>query len=88
MLDAPLGREVKTPSQVMAEAEERELLEEALHQLEEVDRLLVVRRKILGEDYESLAEELGITAGAVRMRVHRAIARAAAWVERRRPRTS
>jgi len=67
------GRESGTPSAELARSEERALLDSALEQLDEGERDAVVRRKILGQDYRSLAEDLGLTEGAVRMRVSRAM---------------
>jgi RNA polymerase sigma-70 factor (ECF subfamily) len=68
-----------TPSEVLSRADDLSLLERALEQLGDSDRDLVVRRALLGQDYASLAEELGITEGAVRMRMSRAVYEMSRW---------
>ena len=70
-----------TPSEAATSQEEQLLLERALDQLEELDRSLIVNRKILKQDYRSLAEDMNMTEGAVRMRVHRVMNRLTRWVE-------
>ncbi len=81
ILDARVG-ERETPDQRAARREEEATLELALDRLPEEDRELVVNRKILGQDYASLAGDLAITEGAVRTRVSRALNKVATWVQR------
>jgi RNA polymerase sigma-70 factor (ECF subfamily) len=78
-----LERDSNSPSRVAERLEDWQLLEEALDQLDEDDRVLVVHRQILEQDYRSLAEDLGISEGAVRTRVSRAMNQLARWIERR-----
>lgn len=71
---ADLASDSGTPSAAAARTEQMELLELALDRLPEVERDAIVRRKILGQDYASLADDLGLSEGAARMRVSRAMA--------------
>jgi RNA polymerase sigma-70 factor (ECF subfamily) len=73
----------QTPSRIVERLEDREFLEDALDRLDEEERTLIVRRQILEQDYVTLAEDLGITEGAVRTRVSRAMSKLARWVEKR-----
>jgi RNA polymerase sigma-70 factor (ECF subfamily) len=75
--------ESRTPSRIAERLEDWRFLEDALDRLEEEDRVLIIRRQILEEDYASLAENMGITEGAVRTRVSRAMSKLARWVEKR-----
>jgi RNA polymerase sigma-70 factor, ECF subfamily len=70
-----------TPSEAAVRREEQDLLERGMDQLEELDRTLIINRKILEQDYQSLAVDLRMTEGAVRMRVHRAMNQLTRWVE-------
>jgi RNA polymerase sigma-70 factor (ECF subfamily) len=71
-----------SPSRIAERLDDWKLLEEALDRLDEEDRALVVRRQILEQDYVTLAEDFGITEGAVRTRVSRAMSKLAHWIER------
>lgn len=64
-----------TPSQVLMLAEDVAQLERALDQLSAEDRELIVSRKLEGRTFGEIAEELGVSADAVRMRTNRALAR-------------
>jgi RNA polymerase sigma-70 factor (ECF subfamily) len=77
-----LAHESGTPAAAAARSEELLLLERALDHLEEVERDAIVRRKILGQDYPSLAEDLGLSEGAARTRVSRAMAELTRWAQR------
>ncbi len=79
---AELARDSRTPGTDAAHSEEQAALDRALTQLNEEERDAVVRRKILGQDYPSLAEDLGLTAGAARMRVSRAMVELTRWAQR------
>jgi RNA polymerase sigma-70 factor (ECF subfamily) len=70
-----------SPSEELVREEERSLLERALDQLDDADRDLVVRRAYLGQDYASLAVELGLAEGSVRMRLHRAVNAMSRWAQ-------
>ncbi len=83
-LDVPLPADnAGTPSSLLARAEELEFLDRALDHLEDADRDLVIRRKILEQDYESLAVDLRMTEGAVRMRLSRAMMEMSRWAQER-----
>jgi len=71
-----------TPSEAAARHEEIHLMEQALARLEPGEREAVVRRKCLGQDYASLASDLGLTQGGARMRVSRAMGQLARWADR------
>lgn len=75
------GRE-GTPSQALALREEEQRIEDALLSLSEEERELVTNRKLLGQDYASLAEDLGISEGAVRTKLSRALNRMTVYLER------
>jgi RNA polymerase sigma-70 factor (ECF subfamily) len=77
-----LAHDSATPSQAAAQAEELQLLERALDSLAEDERDAVIRRKILGQDYVSLAQDLGLTEGGARMRVSRALVEMTRWAQR------
>lgn len=76
------GSAVETPSQAAIRGEESELLERALDQLDELSRTLIVNRKILGQDYRSLAEDLGIPESTARSKVSQAMNRMARWMQK------
>ena len=82
-LERVAGSESQTPSRIAERLEDWQFLEDALDRLDEEERALIVRRQILEQDYITLAEDLGITEGAVRTRVSRAMSKLARWVERR-----
>ena len=65
----------------MLAQEQVELVERALGVLDELARNLVVSRRMLGQDYRSLALDHGISEGAVRMRLSRALNRMSRAIE-------
>jgi len=72
----------RSPSRIAERLEDWHFLEDALDRLDEEERTLIVRRQILEQDYQTLAEDFGITEGAVRTRVSRAMSKLARWIER------
>jgi RNA polymerase sigma factor (sigma-70 family) len=82
VLDNVPETDSRTPSRIVERLEDRRFLEDALDRLDEEERVLIIRRQILEQDYPTLAEDLGITEGAVRTRVSRAMSKLARWVER------
>src|SRR5262245_45533148 len=81
-LEGVAESDTRTPSRIVERLEDWQFLEEALDRLDEEERVLIVRRQILEQDYPTLAEDLGITEGAVRTRVSRAMSKLARWVEK------
>lgn len=82
VLDQIAEADSHTPSQVAERLEDWMFLENALDRLDEEERALIVRRQILEQDYTTLAEDFGITEGAVRTRVSRAMSKLARWIDR------
>jgi RNA polymerase sigma-70 factor (ECF subfamily) len=76
-----LAGDSATPSAAAARSEELEMLERALDRLPEGERDALVRRKILGQDYPSLAQDLGLSEAAARMRVSRAMVELSRWAQ-------
>lgn len=74
-------RDSATPSAAVVRAEEVALLERALEGLPEGERDALIRRKLLGQDYASLAHDLGLSEGAARMRVSRAMVGMTRWAQ-------
>lgn len=72
---------IATPSRHAAVREELERVERAMESLDEDDRSLIVLARIAQVPRDEIARELGIGAGAVRMRLHRALARLAVALE-------
>lgn len=72
---------IATPSRHAAVREELERVERAMESLAEEDRSLIVLTRIAQVPRDEIARELGIGAGAVRMRLHRALARLAVALE-------
>ncbi|MEM9379049.1 MAG: sigma-70 family RNA polymerase sigma factor [Planctomycetota bacterium] len=68
---------VATPSQHAAVREDLERVEAAMETLNEQERSLIVLSRIVGCSRADIAEEMGLTPGAVRMRLHRALAKLA-----------
>jgi RNA polymerase sigma-70 factor (ECF subfamily) len=68
---------VATPSRHAAVREDLERVEAAMEGLSEEDRSLIVLSRIVGCSRVEIAEEMGLSAGAVRMRLHRALAKLA-----------
>ena len=68
---------VPSPSEDASAREELALLERAIDELPEDMHELVILAKIVGLSRAAIAQELGTTEGAVRMRLHRALAQLA-----------
>lgn len=68
---------VATPSRHAAVREDLERVEAAMEQLDDEERSLIVLSRIAGCSRAEIADELGVSAGAVRMRLHRALAKLA-----------
>ena len=81
LLDEVVDADIETPSMVVSGREKHELLERALDELDAEDRALIVNRKILGQDYQSLAEDMGLSQSGVRARVARILERMKDWIE-------
>lgn len=62
--------------------ERRRAVNAALEQLDEDDRRLLLMTYVDGRDCESIVRELGISAGAIRVRRHRALKRLADLLRR------
>ncbi|MCA9196469.1 MAG: sigma-70 family RNA polymerase sigma factor [Pirellulaceae bacterium] len=60
------------PDQPLERRERVELVQQAIAQLEDEQRMVIVLREIEGCDYEQIAEILEIPLGTVRSRLHRA----------------
>lgn len=75
-------RDSRSFSRLTERLEDWELLEKALDHLGESDRGLIVHREILGQDFTSMAQDLGMTEEVVRVRVRRAMNRLAQWIEK------
>jgi len=73
---------IATPSNHAAVREELERIEPAMEELDEQDRAIIVLARIAQVPRDEIARELGIGVGAVRMRLHRALARLAVVLER------
>ena len=63
------------PDEALLEREEKGAVAEALGRLSERDRRTLVAHEVSGQDTRSLAEELGMTAGAVAAQLNRSRAR-------------
>jgi RNA polymerase sigma-70 factor (ECF subfamily) len=72
-LDIPDRSCAPTPSQVLILSEDLARLEQAMDQLPEESRELIVAVKIEGRSYQEIAHALGKTPDAVRMQVKRAL---------------
>ncbi|MEM6671843.1 MAG: sigma-70 family RNA polymerase sigma factor [Planctomycetota bacterium] len=66
---------IATPSQHASVREDLARVEAAMDRLSEEERALVVLSRIAGCSRVEIAEEMGLTAGAVRTRLHRALAK-------------
>ncbi len=64
-----------SPDEGLLEREEKGAVAEALGRLSERDRRTLVAHEVSGQDTQSLAEELGMTAGAVAAQLNRSRAR-------------
>lgn len=80
VLELPGGP--KLPDRILQEAQERQLMEDALEALDEEHRLLVVLRDIEGLSYEEIAAVTEQPEGTVKSRLHRARAQLADAVAR------
>ena len=60
------------PRQLAEKKELGELIEKAIGSLAEDARRIIILRDILGESYQAIAGEEGLTLGTVKTRVHRA----------------
>lgn len=67
-----LADESPGPDAVLERRELRRAMQDALLQLTEDHRIVVVLRDVQGMSYEDIAESLGIELGTVRSRLHRA----------------
>ncbi len=74
-----------TPEQVAMEADQGRLLSEALTQLPEPMRLVVVLHDLQGQTHEAVAAMLGESAAAVRKRYSRALAKLSELLQDHRP---
>jgi RNA polymerase sigma factor (sigma-70 family) len=72
--DSSLG---DTPSQILNRREEWTLLELAIAELDEDDRVLLVNHHLLGQTYNSLAREFDVTPKTIRKRIHLVLSRLA-----------
>lgn len=76
-LDDEMGRTVPSPapavSEVLAESQEAELIREALQQLPDDKREVLVLSRYHDMRYEEIGRVLGCTEGTVKVRVHRAM---------------
>lgn len=79
LLEAYSG--VLTPSRVVVGREELERVERAMDALTEEQRQVITLARIAGLSHAAIAAELGKSEGAVRMVLHRALARLVAAVE-------
>ena len=66
-------RDITTPGRQHEENEEKALLQRALMQLPESSRELLILARFQEMEYEDIAELYGISLGAVRTRVYRAV---------------
>ncbi len=71
-----------TPSEHASVREELALFEEAMGRLGESDRVLIVMTRIVGTPIVELADEMGLSAEALRQRLHRALAKLAREMRR------
>lgn len=65
---------VVTPSRTLAAREQIERLEDAMAELSEVDRTIVLNARLLEIPHAVTAREVGLTEANVRSRLHRALA--------------
>ena len=60
------------PHRLLEKKELGQVIEDAIGALEEQARRIIILRDILGESYQAIANEEGLTLGTVKTRVHRA----------------
>ncbi len=65
---------VITPSRALSAREQLERLEDAMADLSEIDRAIVLNARLLDVPHTETARELGLTEAAVKTRLHRALA--------------
>ncbi len=71
-IDPPDPKTHQTPSSLLERKEVKEALEQAILDLDERSREVVVLRDLAGESYDSIATGLGVPTSTVKSRVHRA----------------
>jgi len=67
-----LNAEVPRPDQVHGRRYVATLVDQALAQLDEDQRVMVILRDVEGQSYEDIAEITGVQLGTVKSRIHRA----------------
>lgn len=72
---------IATPSRHAELREDLARIEEAILELGEEDRSIILMTRLVGLSQAQIAEELGLTEGAVRMRLHRALAKLAVLLD-------
>ena len=70
--DREIADSSREPHQLVEKKELGEVIEKAIGSLEEDARRIIILRDILGESYQAIADEEGLTLGTVKTRVHRA----------------
>ena len=70
--DREIADSSEEPRQLAEKKELGEVIEKAIGSLEEDARRIIILRDILGESYQAIADEEGLTLGTVKTRVHRA----------------
>ena len=70
--DREIADSSREPHQLVEKKELGEVIEKAIGSLEEDARRIIILRDILGESYQAIASEEGLTLGTVKTRVHRA----------------
>ena len=60
------------PHRLLERKELQQLIEDAIRSLDDRARRIIILRDILGESYQAIADEEGLTLGTVKTRVHRA----------------
>lgn len=60
------------PHELLERKELQQLIEDAIQSLDDRNRRIIILRDILGESYQAIADEEGLTLGTVKTRVHRA----------------
>jgi RNA polymerase sigma-70 factor (ECF subfamily) len=74
-------RSISSPSQHAVASEERERIERAFEELEEEQREVIVLAKVAGLSRAEIAAQTGRSEGAVRVLLHRSLARLAEMLE-------
>lgn len=70
--DLELNDSSSDPHQLLEQKELQRLIENAIRALEEPARKIIILRDILGESYQAIAREEGLSLGTVKTRLHRA----------------